>query len=112
MDYNFNPKTPQKYLCKICDFVSCNKKDYEKHLLTLKHKKRTDGLQINPNQKFICDCGNEYKHRQGLWKHKKNCSIINDAETIEKQEVNKKLTYLIESLEPKNALLQRVIKCI
>jgi len=24
-------------------------------------------------ENFICECGNEYKHRQGLWKHKKKC---------------------------------------
>jgi hypothetical protein len=109
MDYNFNPKKPQKYLCEICDFVSCNKKDYEKHLLTLKHKKRTNGLQMDytltPNQKFICVCGNEYKHRQGLWKHKKNCNIINDAEnakTIEKQNEIKMLTELVKDVVKQN----------
>jgi len=112
MDYNFNPKKPQKYLCEICDFVSCNKKDYEKHLLTLKHKKRTNGLQMDykhtPYQKFICNCGNEYKHRQGLWKHKKNCNIINDAEnaenaeTVEKQNEIKMLTELVKDVVKQN----------
>jgi hypothetical protein len=55
MDDNFNPKKPKKYLCEICDFVSCNKKDYDKHLLTLKHKKRTNGGQkLAKNRQFIC----------------------------------------------------------
>jgi hypothetical protein len=26
--------------------------------------------------KFICECGNEYKYRQGLWKHKNKCSRL------------------------------------
>jgi hypothetical protein len=76
MDDKLYPKKPHSFLCENCDFVTCNKKDYDRHILTLKHKKRTDGLQMNyiitPNQKFICECGCEYKHRQGLWKHKKN----------------------------------------
>ena len=109
MDDIFNPKKPQKYLCEICDFVSSNKKDYDKHILTLKHKKRTNELQmdyiITPNQKFICDCGCEYKHRQGLWKHKKKCSIINNAEnaeTIEKQNEIKILTELVKDVVKQN----------
>jgi len=37
-------KNPQKYICNLCDYVTCNKKDYGKHLLTNKHKNRE-----NPN---------------------------------------------------------------
>lgn len=29
--------------------------------------------------KFLCDCGNEYKHRQGLWRHKKKCISSNNT---------------------------------
>ena len=64
MDDIFYPKKPQKYLCENCDFVSCNKKDYDKHLLTLKHKKRTNGGQkddvFTPHHIFNCECGNQY----------------------------------------------------
>jgi hypothetical protein len=28
----------------------------------------------------MCDCGNEYKHRQGLWKHKKICGFSYNSE--------------------------------
>ena len=33
-----NPKTPNKFLCEFCDFITSNKKDYNRHILTLKHK--------------------------------------------------------------------------
>jgi hypothetical protein len=72
----FNPKKPQNYLCDFCDFSSSNKKDYNRHLLTLKHKKETNGGQVDETENlenYICGCGREYKCRQGLWKHKKNC---------------------------------------
>jgi hypothetical protein len=45
--------------------------------LTLKHKKETNGGQVDETEnceKHTCGCGREYKCRQGLWKHKKNCS--------------------------------------
>jgi hypothetical protein len=57
-----------------------------KHLLTLKHQKETKELQkdyILDDEKnfknctqYICECGKAYQHRQGLWKHKKNCKPI------------------------------------
>ena len=113
MDDKFYPKKPQKYLCEKCDFVSCNKKDYDKHILTLKHKKRTSGGQTDdvftPNHIFICECGKEYKHRQGLWKHKKNCNSIKNAEnatplliTSEKQNEIKILTELVKDVVKQN----------
>ena len=76
MEDNFYPKNPSKYLCEICDFISSNKKDYNRHLLTLKHKKETNGGQVDNTinfEKYICVCEREYKCRQGLWKHKKIC---------------------------------------
>jgi len=80
--------------------------------LTLKHKKRTNGLQMDDTLtyplKFICGCGCEYKHRQGLWKHKKICNITKDAEnaenaeTLEKQSEIKMLTELVKDVVKQN----------
>ena len=33
-----SPKIPKNYLCDCCDYITNNKKDYTKHLLTAKHK--------------------------------------------------------------------------
>ena len=43
-----NPKKPQKYNCIICMLNTCNKKDYERHLSTVKHKKREKYRQFYP----------------------------------------------------------------
>ena len=40
------PKNPQKFLCKKCYYTTSSKKDYNKHVLTLKHK---NNVQILPN---------------------------------------------------------------
>jgi hypothetical protein len=64
-------KSSQEFNCKICDYVTSKQSNYDKHLLTSKHKKSYIELQ------YTCECGKKYKHRQGLWKHKKNCEMLN-----------------------------------
>ena len=87
MDDKKMPKNAEIFNCYDCDFVCCKKSNYDKHLLTLKHEKRTNGGQkddvFTPQHIFNCDCGKEYKHRQGLWKHKKICFHIKNAENAE-----------------------------
>jgi|TARA_Y100000992_G_scaffold244063_1_gene175152 hypothetical protein len=83
-----NPnEIPKKYICRLCDYSSCNKKDYNKHLLTQKHIKKensTKNPQKSPNI-YICDfCEKIYKNRTGLWRHNKICK-----KTPEKIESNK-----------------------
>ena len=71
-----------KYTCDICDYNSCNKNDYNRHLLTLKHKRMTidDNKNSEKLQTYLCVCGKEYKYRQGLFKHKKKCNINNNED--------------------------------
>ena len=74
-----SPKIPMKYACETCDYSTCNKKDYNKHLLTDKHKKQNISTDFNnksqeiPNHS-VCECGKIYKERSGLWRHKQKCT--------------------------------------
>ena len=43
------PKNPKKYFCEFCNYNTSNKKDFNKHLLTLKHKKLSNSDQIVTN---------------------------------------------------------------
>jgi hypothetical protein len=76
------PKTPKTHLCINCNFECVNKKDYNRHLMTAKHKGLTKGLsntnEENPKNPstYNCECGKTYKHLSSLYKHKKNCSLI------------------------------------
>ena len=73
-------KIPHKYFCENCNYKTFSKKDYNKHLLTEKHKKRTNGYEmitlddqkedLSLNNRFVCSCGNKYKYKQGLHRHK------------------------------------------
>jgi hypothetical protein len=69
-------KIPKKYECINCNYITSNKKDYNKHLLTAKHNILTNTdiniSEINSHV-FSCECGKTYKHRQSLFNHKQKC---------------------------------------
>ena len=76
-------KNPSIYNCDICDFISSNRKDYKRHVATVKHQKRTLSTNINDftpknPQQFICNnCNKCYKERSGLWRHTQTCKPTN-----------------------------------
>ena len=70
-------KNEQKYSCNYCYFTTCKKTDFNRHLLTIKHKNNVSTTDNNTkNEKiYICDCcEKEYNDRAGLWRHKKSCT--------------------------------------
>ena len=80
MDTKKPPKNPQIFRCAFCDYISCNKKDYGRHLSTQKHIKRendTNDIQKNPKKpqmNYTCaNCNKIYKYSSGLYRHKKKC---------------------------------------
>jgi len=89
-DYNLVPKSSKRFFCKNCDYDTCRKSQYNRHLLTAKHINNDTELQMNDKKvpkssiKFVCVCGKEYKYRQGLYTHRKNCKLPNEK----KQEIN------------------------
>jgi len=83
-----SPKIPS-FNCEKCKYITSNKKDYSKHLLTLKHTKTTNDngstTDKSPIYIFMCDtCEKTYNDRAGLWRHKKKCTIGNDLEKEDK----------------------------
>ena len=70
------------YHCDICDFLSSNRKDYNRHVRTSKHIKRTNlkhDAQKTAEQ-FICGkCKKCYKERTGLWRHNQTCKSVVDT---------------------------------
>ena len=79
---NYSNKSPTTFECDICDYYTSNKKDYTKHISTPKHIKMTSSVTCGDNKSLpvVCTCGNTYKYRQGLSRHKKTCvDVINNA---------------------------------
>ena len=97
------PQETPKFTCNFCQYNTRNKKDYERHISTPKHTKKTQILQnttenttIKPilpqisDKNYNCDCGKSYKHHSSLWFHKKKCEM--------KQSEN--ITITLEEKEP------------
>jgi len=72
-------KSSDNYHCVCCDYITSRKSQFDRHLLTLKHKKRQN--DTNDTKKvpfssidFICSCGKRYAHKQNLYRHQKQCN--------------------------------------
>ena len=70
-------KTPKKFTCDICPFTCSKLCDFNRHILTAKHKTLTNMYGKTPKS-FVCVCGNEYKHAPSLTRHKKKCNYVNN----------------------------------
>uniref|UniRef100_A0A6C0EW86 C2H2-type domain-containing protein n=1 Tax=viral metagenome TaxID=1070528 RepID=A0A6C0EW86_9ZZZZ len=83
MDNQKNSSKPPLFVCKSCDFKCCKQNDFKRHTETNKHKRVTESNKKTPNkveQTFSCICGNIYKYRPGLAKHKRTCVKVNAPE--------------------------------
>ena len=80
--------------CNICDYNTSSKKDYDKHILTLKHKKgiNANDLGFLPKKKskifFKCLCGKIYQHQSSYCRHKKTCNNSNSLLICDENETN------------------------
>ena len=101
------------FYCKKCDYTTCKKNDYSKHILTSKHL--NDDQKIpNVAKKRVCDCGKEYSCKQSLSIHKKKCSTqkinINEKNIIIENDINLKELFklqLNENKELKDMILEQ-----
>jgi hypothetical protein len=99
-------KNAEGLVCKHCDFICFKQSNFDKHLLTRKHKIVTNDYEKMPKMpnKYICMCGKEYIYRQGLYNHKKNCPTNTSKESPE--EVTS-LTNMVMELMKSNSELQK-----
>jgi uncharacterized C2H2 Zn-finger protein len=84
-----NPKNPLTFFCDICDYITSNKKDYNKHINTIKHIKN----EKSPEHNMVCECGKTYTNRSSLFNHRKVCPMTckdghNHEECVHEKVVN------------------------
>ena len=85
MEINFQPEKMPKYVCNYCDFNTSNKTNYNKHLVTVKHKLAEMEINGNKNSaekvafKYNCNLCNyytnkltNYNYHMSSSKHSKN----------------------------------------
>lgn len=99
MEYN---KNSEKFICEKCNFLSSNRKDYKRHINTIKHNEVS-------KQSYKCgNCNKNFKSKTSLWRHSKNCCINNDKKFIYTENDVKHLKDKIDGLlEDKIAGLER-----
>ena len=88
----------------------CSKKyNFNKHLLTQKHIKRTNDDQTeiksnfykskNKENLYICKCGKQYKYKQGLYRH-----INNNCNKSKYEDMKKTHQRAVEALNALNRI--------
>ena len=124
MDDNLGPKSSKKFVCQRCDYSSCKKSQYVRHLATDKHQNGGNGLQMDYNlgpkssTAFICFCGKKYVHRQGLWKHQKICTIQqlnsnmfdNMCENTDENEIKTLTNLVLDVVKQNQELTNKIIE--
>ena len=110
MDYKKYPKYPFQFVCENCSFYSANKKDYTRHITTRKHKMITNNYNLGKiPESYPCVCGKEYKHRQGLYAHKKKCSQLKEDNTYHETKETPPNNALVTVLLEQNTMFQELI---
>jgi hypothetical protein len=122
-------KVANEYCCIHCDYNTCRKYNWDKHLLTSKHKsckpsnllatqnvakvakvvKVANVVKKESEKKYTCkNCNKEYCDKTGLWRHNKICKNMLEEPIVENKELFDK--ELVLSLLKQNAELLEIIK--
>ena len=115
------------FRCDICDYSTCIKCNYDKHLLTEKHKThKSINVQKNVHfstqptasqihctnherASFVClGCGKKYRAQRSLWRHSKQCNCANDKEPFHDASMFDKFTTTVTELCKSNAELSKM----
>ena len=117
-------KSAPKFYCKVCDYSTSRKCNFDDHLNSRKHSKNqqmeTNGNKISEksaNLTNYCDiCSKTFTSRSGLWKHKNkvcstNNSVIETDYVFNKEEITSLkdiMKYLMkENSEMKNLMIEQ-----
>jgi len=109
MATNSNKISPL-FKCDLCNTISSNKKDFQKHLLTRKHLKNGHPQQISPQKTLQHECSNcnkQYNSRSGLWRHNKICNGDKDKVIDHLIKENSEFKNIVLEMMKSNSELQK-----
>ena len=76
-----------KFYCEKCDYSTCKKSSWTKHLETKKHNAaqmiHNDTQKVAKScseERFECECGKSYKYHSGYYRHKSKCTWVPPVE--------------------------------
>jgi hypothetical protein len=97
-----------KYVCEKCNFKTCNKYNFSKHNLSLKHKRQEMDSE-KCEKMYYCNCGKKYKYDTGLYKHKKKCQGEKKEDIVLIPDNKDDMKELVLKLINQNSELQKTI---
>jgi len=115
----------ENYVCNICDYTSCRKSQYDRHLLTLKHQIRTNTnyvdkyssnkFEIKSDKDYRCTCDKVFKHASSLWNHKQKCNNLQKKDEESKEldievEIDKKT--LLKMLLKNQDIMEKIVEIL
>ncbi len=102
------PKSSELFRCETCDYITSRNSQYNRHILTAKHKNATTATKKVPE--YICEkCTRKYVDRKGLWRHKKTCTIIT-TNPISKNTILDIMKELVISQNQNNDLQHKILE--
>lgn len=120
-------KVAPKYYCEKCDYATCKKSSWDKHVLSRKHL-NGNSMVINGNEKvalhtetYTCShCNAFYYHPSGLSRHRKSCKKLlsrtnsDDGDVLvdenNKDDTIKEMKGMIYTLVTQNKDMQDMIR--
>jgi hypothetical protein len=110
----FFTENEETYTCKICNTKCSRKSEYDRHLLTRKHKngeKSTITSTFSNEIKYVCHCKKTYCDRSGLWRHKQKCSQIVAGEiSLHHNNIDKEMFMML--LQQNHELQKQILEIV
>lgn len=111
-----------KFFCKKCNYSTCKKSSWNKHIKTNKHCRKVAQnvrkvakkvAKKVAHKKFSCEfCGKKYSHRSTLCAHKKTCNVKKEIVEIEelKEKEKEKKSEEVKNLKSEISELKSIMK--
>ena len=115
VDNDFKQKLSKNFECKTCEYVTCRKSNYDNHLLSTKHMKRSQITTLDNDfkqilsKKYMCDiCKKEAPLQRTYFRYNIKCQchspyhfelIIHCKDCIVKEPKETKVVLLTSNLE-------------
>jgi hypothetical protein len=73
-------KISKMFHCEKCNYNCSKKSEFDKHLVTAKHKRLNECINLYPSatKNIECICGKVYKQLAGLSRHKRTCTFLTE----------------------------------
>jgi hypothetical protein len=72
------PKNAKIFYCEKCNYKCSKNSDWNRHIVTAKHKKEINGNDWKQKKRTCEYCEKSFKTASGLWKHEQKCYRLHE----------------------------------